>query len=97
MKNMTPGGAYVMAGTPTNWQTLEGDADPNPAFLDLYYNEFDAISPWTIGQYRDVDSADRFAVHKIKSDVQAIQENCQGRKVDYIPVVWPGGSVGAPI
>ena len=31
-----------MAGAPTHWQTLKGDADPNPEFLQVWYNEFDA-------------------------------------------------------
>ncbi|TDL22387.1 hypothetical protein BD410DRAFT_828484 [Rickenella mellea] len=92
IRSTTPGGAYVMAGAPTHWQTLTGDADSNPAFLDVWYNEFDAISPWTIGRYHDEDSADRFAAEKVKKDIEALKENARVRNVDYIPVVFPGGS-----
>lgn len=93
LKATTPGGAYVMAGAPTHWQTHTGDADPNPAFLDVWYNEFDAISPWTVGRYNNEDSADRFAVEKVRKDMEALKNNTGGRNVDYIPVVLPGGSV----
>lgn len=95
LKTVTPGGAYVMAGAPTHWQTLTGDADPNPAFLDVWYHEFDAISPWTIGRYNNEDAADRFVVEKVRKDMEALKNNSEGRKVDYIPVVFPGGSVSS--
>lgn len=83
-----------MAGSPTHWQTLAGDADPNPDFLPVWYNEFDAISPWTVGRYHDEESADRFAREKIAKDLAALDDprNTKGRKVDYIPVVFPGAS-----
>ena len=82
-----------MAGAPTHWQTLSGDADSDPAFLDVWYNEFDAISPWTVGRYNDEETADRFAKVKVKKDIEALKANTGGRHVDYIPVVFPGGSV----
>ena len=79
----------------------DADADPNPEFLNVWLEEFDAISPWTIGRYSNLDEADRFAEEKIKGDVELIRkrnelfESGQGgkRKVDYIPVIFPGGSV----
>lgn len=85
-----------MAGTPTGWRTGEGDADRNPEFIDIWLNEFDAISPWTIGRFKTEDEADHFAEGKMKADADLIkQRNSDGRwrKVDYIPVVFPGGSV----
>lgn len=82
-----------MAGAPTHWQTSSGDADPNPDFLDVWYNEFDAISPWTVGRYHNEDTADRFAREKVRKDMDALKSNSGGRKVDYIPVVFPGFSV----
>lgn len=81
-----------MAGAPTHWQTLQGDADPDPEFLDLWYNEFDAISPWTVGRYYDQESADIFARDKIQKDIEALKKNTGSRKVDYIPVIFPGFS-----
>lgn len=85
-----------MAGTPAHWRTAESDADRNPGFLDVWLNEFDAISPWTVGRYRDERDADDFAETKMKGDVELIKkrnEEGKWRKVDYIPVVLPGGSV----
>ncbi|KAG6828413.1 hypothetical protein H0H92_008077 [Tricholoma furcatifolium] len=94
-RNVTPGGVYIMAGTPAHWRTAESDADRNPDFLDVWLNEFDAISPWTVGRYRDEREADDFAETKIKGDVELIRkrnEEGRWRKIDYIPVVLPGGS-----
>ena len=92
----TPGGVYLVAGTPAHWRTSTGDADPNPEFVNVWLNEFDAISPWTIGRYSNEDEADRFAEEKMKGDLELLRKrNDEGtaRKVDYIPVVFPGGSV----
>ncbi|THG98080.1 hypothetical protein EW145_g7486 [Phellinidium pouzarii] len=92
LRAATPGGAYIMAGAPTHWQTLRGDADPNPEFLHVWYNEFDAVSPWTVGRYHNEETVDRFAKEKVQKDIEALKNNTGGRKVDYIPVVFPGGS-----
>ena len=54
-----------------HWRTSESDADRNPEFLDLWLNEFDAISPWTVGRYSNEDDADRFA-----GEDQARHLNC---------------------
>jgi hypothetical protein len=68
--------------------------------VQLFLNEFDAISPWTIGRYNDEDSADRFAEEKMKGDMELIRQRNQAaemagspKRVDYIPVLHPGGSV----
>lgn len=74
---------------------MEGDADRNPEFLDIWLNEFDTISPWTIGRYGNEDDADRFAEDVIKGDVELLKKRAEEghKKVDYMPVVLPGGSV----
>lgn len=85
-----------MGGTPTHWRTGEGDADRNSEFIQVWLNEFDAISPWTIGRYSTEEEADNFAKTKMKGDLELITNRNQegnARKVDYIPVVLPGGSV----
>ncbi|KII86310.1 hypothetical protein PLICRDRAFT_285092 [Plicaturopsis crispa FD-325 SS-3] len=95
IRNVTPGGVYLMAGVPAHWRTSTSDADPNPEFLDIWLNEFDALSPWTIGRYGNEEDADRFAEEKIKGDIELIQRrNEEGghKHIDYIPVVLPGGS-----
>jgi hypothetical protein len=93
-RSSTPGGAYIIAGTPAHWRTSESDADRNPEFLDLWLNEFDAISPWTVGRYSNEDDADRFAEEKIKPDIELLKKRADEghKKIDYIPVVLPGGS-----
>ncbi|EMD41457.1 hypothetical protein CERSUDRAFT_110033 [Gelatoporia subvermispora B] len=99
IRDNTPGGAYIMAGTPAHWRTAESDADRNAEFLNVWLEEFDAISPWTIGRYGSPDGADDFANDKIKKDLELInkrnqlrEQNQRIRKVDYIPVIFPGGS-----
>ncbi|KAG5644137.1 hypothetical protein DXG03_009084 [Asterophora parasitica] len=93
-REVTPGGVYILGGAPAHWRTAESDADRNADFLDVWLNEFDAISPWTIGRYGNEQQADDFAETKLKGDVELIKKrNEEGRKkIDYIPVVYPGGS-----
>ncbi|KZT18216.1 hypothetical protein NEOLEDRAFT_1246545 [Neolentinus lepideus HHB14362 ss-1] len=94
LRSVTPGGAYIFGGVPAHWRTSVSDADPNPEFLNLWLEEFDALSPWTIGRYGNEDDADRFAEEKIKSDVELLKKRADEghKKVDYIPVILPGGS-----
>jgi hypothetical protein len=84
-----------MAGVPAHWRTSESDADRNPELVDVWLNEFDAISPWTVGRYSSEDEVDGFAESKIKGDAELIRRRVEEgfRKVDYVPVVLPGGSV----
>ena len=86
-----------MGGTPTHWRTAEGDADRNPEFIDVWLNEFDAISPWTIGRYKTEEEAEAFCEHKMRADADLItrrnEDSRSLRRIDYIPVVFPGGSV----
>jgi hypothetical protein len=97
-RSSTPGGAYIIAGSPAHWRTSQSDADSNPEFLDIWLTEFDAISPWTIGRYTNEDEADNFAEDKIKPDMELLKKRAEEgyKKVDYIPVVLPGGSVSCP-
>ncbi|KAF8337690.1 hypothetical protein F5887DRAFT_1063051 [Amanita rubescens] len=95
LRNNTPGGAYIMGGAPSQWRTSEGDADRNTEFLEVWLTEFDAISPWTVGRYSNENEADKFAETRIKGDVELLKrryESGQSKKIDYIPVVLPGGS-----
>lgn len=91
---MTPGGAYIVAGTPAFWRSSTNDADRNPAFLDVWLNCFDAISPWTVGRYTTDEDIDRFATNNLKADFDLLQKRTEDgyNKVDYMPVVLPGGS-----
>jgi hypothetical protein len=65
--------------------------DPNPAFLDVFKNEFDALSPWTIGRYSKLDEIDRFCEERMAGDFKELKD--LPHRVDYFPTIWPGGSV----
>lgn len=101
IRENTPGGAYIVGGSPAYWRTSEGDADRNPEWVNVWLEEFDAISPWTVGRYSDLEGVDRFAEWNIKKDWELIEkrneEAARGvagrRHIDYIPVVLPGGTV----
>ena len=94
-RSNTPGGAYLVAGTPGHWRTSSSDADKNPGFLQVWTDCFDAISPWTVGRYGNEDDAERWGQERVKADADYLKqlEEQGGRKVDYMPVVLPGGSV----
>ena len=94
-RTITPKGAYIFGGAPSCWRLSEGDADRNPGLVDVWLNDFDAVSPWTVGRYKTDREADDFANTKMKGDMELIKRRNSdtGRKVDYIPVVLPGGSV----
>ncbi|KIK62413.1 hypothetical protein GYMLUDRAFT_223561 [Collybiopsis luxurians FD-317 M1] len=94
IRDVTPGGAYLMAGTPTHWRRAVEDADRNPAFLDVWLNEFDGLSPWLVGRLRDEEAVDKFAEQFMKADIDLLKKNHEEgkRKIDYIPVVYPGFS-----
>ncbi|KAG2147498.1 hypothetical protein DEU56DRAFT_784290 [Suillus clintonianus] len=93
-RSSTPGGAYLMAGVPGHWRTSISDSDPDPEFLRVWTEEFDALSPWTIGRYGNEEDAERWGNEKVKPDFDFLKQRAdEGKKrVDYIPVVLPGGS-----
>ena len=99
-RQCTPGGVYLIAGTPAYWRTSSNDMDQNLEFVNVWLSEFDAISPWMVGRFSDEHEAENFAEVVLKPDADLLkQRNKQGigRKIDYIPVVFPGGSVSGSI
>lgn len=97
IRNVTPGGAYIVGGAPAQWRSSEGDADRNPEFVGIWMNEFDAILPWHVNRFRTEQEADDFSEFIVKGDIELVKRhNEQGnaKKIDYIPVVFPGFSVG---
>jgi hypothetical protein len=106
-RRCTPGGVYLVGGTPNHWRTADGDADKDPGFKEVWLREFDAIMPWTVGRYKDQDEGGqegdgrRAREQRVEEDMKAIgkwvygidRERDDRRKVDYVPVVYPGGSV----
>lgn len=94
-RQSTPGGVYLIAGTPAHWRTSNNDADPNPALVNVYLDNFDMISPWTVRQYVTLKEVDQFSETVVKGDVELLGRRNQdgtSSKVDYMPVVFPGYS-----
>ena len=94
-----------MAGTPAYWRTSDNDADTNPEFVNVWLEEFDAISPWTIGRFGSLEHADRYAEQVVKGDLELIRKRNEEaesgvpdrRHIDFIPVIFPGGSVSSDV
>ena len=80
-------GCTVMGGLPTNWRTLTGDAQTNPAWSNVF-RSFDVISPWTVGRYSNNSGADAYRTNYIVPDLA----DCTSHSIDYLPVIFPGFS-----
>lgn len=80
-------GCTVMGGLPTNWRTLTGDAQSNPAWSNVF-RSFDIISPWTVGRYGNNAGADSYRTNYIVPDLA----DCTSHGIDYLPVIFPGFS-----
>ncbi|MFT3788321.1 MAG: glycoside hydrolase family 71/99-like protein [Tepidisphaeraceae bacterium] len=80
-------GCTVMVGVPTYFRSLDRDAVPDPKLLDVIARA-DVVSPWTVGRYDSPEAATRYANDTLRGDVAW----CRERKLDYLPVVFPGFS-----
>ena len=80
------GGMSIMLGIPYHWRKREGDAE-NHARLHEVLKLADVLSPWSIGRYRNEDSAFNIMRHQ-----QADLAWCQENKLGYLPVLFPGFS-----
>ena len=80
-------GCTVMGGLPTHWRTLNGDAQTNAAWSNVF-RSFDVISPWSVGRYGNNSGADSFRVNQIVPDLA----DCTSHGIDYMPVIFPGFS-----
>lgn len=79
-------GAAVLLGVPAWWREGGRDALRDPALPELC-GAAEAISPWTVGRYRDDASLAAYA--------QVLREDaawCRARGVRLLPVVFPGFS-----
>lgn len=81
------GGCTVMVGVPTRWRDLKNDAVANPALHEVIARA-DIVSPWVVGRLRNTNDVARHAEHVLKPDLAW----CAERKLDYLPVVYPGFS-----
>jgi len=81
------GGNTVMLGLPTGWRTLNRDALRDKA-LHRIVSQADIISPWTVGRYSSPKQARKHAESVVCADIKWTKE----RKLEYLPVVFPGFS-----
>ena len=80
-------GCTVMGGLPTNWRTLTGDAQSDPAWANVF-RSFDVISPWTVGRYSNNNGTDSYRTNYLVPDLA----DCTSNRIDYLPVIFPGFS-----
>ena len=76
-----------MLGVPTFWRTLERDCVAEPTVHTLIAKA-DVVSPWMVGRYGKAEEAKRHAETVWTADIAW----CRERKLDYMPVVFPGFS-----
>jgi hypothetical protein len=80
-------GCSVMLGVPTGFRELDRDALED-VLLHEVIQLADVVSPWTVGRYRTPAEARRHGERTWRPDVAW----CAGRKIDFLPVVFPGFS-----
>ena len=80
-------GCSVMLGVPTGWRDLDRDSTRDAALHDLL-KLADVVSPWTVGRYGNPAAAARHAEKTWRPDIAW----CAERKLDFLPVVFPGFS-----
>jgi hypothetical protein len=76
-----------MGGTPSRWRILQGDAHKEAQWADVF-KTMDIIQPWTVGRYRDIETADRWKQQMLGPDLALTARNHQL----YMPVIFPGFS-----
>lgn len=80
-------GCAVMLGVPSGFRELNRDAVTNAALHELMALA-DVVSPWTVGRYRGPVEAKRHGEKTWQPDIAW----CAERKLDFLPVVFPGFS-----
>ncbi|KAF8213661.1 hypothetical protein K438DRAFT_1957026 [Mycena galopus ATCC 62051] len=101
------GEIYIFAGVPSHWRTPgQGDAHADPAWAGVWLGadgeegSVDALSPWSVGRFGNKDEVERWAAERWGPDAELVAAHNEklelgggaGRRVDYVPVVLPGGS-----
>jgi hypothetical protein len=79
--------ATYMGGTPSRWRSLTNDARQSAEWASTYQS-MDIVQPWTVGRYRDQESADRWREQMLVPDLALAARNHQL----YMPVIFPGFS-----
>jgi hypothetical protein len=77
----------LLGGVPAGWRTLSRDSQRDPRWAPVY-RSFDAISPWSVGRFRDDEGMRRFYAEQVVGDL----EETRSLGIGYMPVVFPGFS-----
>lgn len=77
----------LFGGVPSGWRTLTRDSQADPAWAPVY-RDFDVISPWAVGRFRDPATIERFYADYVAPDL----EETRRLGIEYMPVVFPGFS-----
>ena len=82
-------GCYVIGGIDGAWRA---NSEPGQSLSNFRkaYDNFDMISPWTVGRYGDQNSYNGFVNNMILPDLTY----CRQKGIDYQPVIWSGFSWG---
>ena len=81
------GGMSIMLGVPYYWREQQRDAVADPHLHEVL-KLADVISPWSVGRYRNDESLPT----KMISHQRADRDWCERRKIEVLPVLWPGFS-----
>ena len=81
------GGMSIMLGVPYYWRTQTRDATESGALISLI-EMADVVSPWSVGRYRNTPDEMAALVEHQRAD----RTWCGQRKIEYLPVLWPGFS-----
>ena len=81
------GGCSIMIGVPTYWRTLNRDAIKDPKLHEIIATA-DVVSPWMVGRQNAPKRIEAFAKDTMTADIAW----CKEKKLDYLPVAFPGFS-----
>jgi hypothetical protein len=87
MEFLKADGCSVMLGVPSGWRTLDRDAVSDTELHEVLALA-DVISPWTIGRYANPAEVARHGERNWQPDLAW----CAERRIDYLPVAFPGFS-----
>jgi len=76
-----------IGGTPSRWRTLAADSRKEEEWASVF-RMMDVVQPWTVGRYRDIESADKWKEQILAPDLALAARNHQV----YMPVIFPGFS-----
>ncbi|HET6246335.1 MAG TPA: glycoside hydrolase family 71/99-like protein [Tepidisphaeraceae bacterium] len=83
----TYGGVYLIGGIDPGWRTLTGSSRTEQEWNKVY-REFDAISPWDAGRYRNNADMDHTRRETWTKDLAELK----GLNIRYMPTAFPGFS-----